>query len=37
MENVSGITVLGTGGERVELGSMWLHQPAVVVFVRHFG
>jgi hypothetical protein len=26
-----------TDGHQVRLGSLWLHQPAVIVFLRHYG
>jgi len=31
------ITLPDTDGREVRLGSLWLHQPAVVVFLRHYG
>jgi len=26
-----------TDGGELRLGSLWLHQPAVIVFLRHYG
>ena len=37
MEDLETVTVLDASGQSVELGSMWAHQPVVLVFVRHFG
>lgn len=31
------IVLLDSGSEPVRLGSLWHHQPAVIVFLRHYG
>lgn len=35
--DVSGLTVLDTGGDVVELESLWRNRRIVLVFLRHFG
>ena len=37
MMDLSQISVLDSTGVAVKLDSLWRSQPAVVVFVRHFG
>lgn len=36
-ERLRDVEVLGVDGEPVRLGSYWQQQPAIVVFVRHYG
>jgi hypothetical protein len=31
------ITLTDTDGRELRLGSLWLRQPAVIVFLRHYG
>jgi len=31
------IALPDTDGREIRLGSMWLQQPAVIVFLRHYG
>lgn len=31
------IELLDTSGQRVRLGQAWAEQPALLVFIRHFG
>ena len=31
------LTLRSDAGESVRLGSLWEHQPVVLVFIRHFG
>jgi hypothetical protein len=35
--DLADVTVLDTAGEVFRLGDAWNRQPAVVVFVRHYG
>lgn len=35
--NLRDVEVLDTAGEPVRLGDFWRQQPAVVVFIRHYG
>ena len=37
MTDLSQISVLDSSGVAVKLSSLWRSQPAVIVFVRHFG
>ena len=37
MKVLQGVSVLDTDGQRVLLEDLWSDQPAVLVFVRHFG
>lgn len=34
---LSNVTALDLDGHSVRLGSLWQAQPAVLVFIRHFG
>lgn len=34
---LSGIVLLDAHGREIRLGSLWEKQPAVVVFLRHYG
>lgn len=34
---LSDIALPDTGGREIRLGSLWAEQPAVVVFLRHYG
>ena len=36
-EQLRDISALDLDGQPVALGSLWREQPAVLVFVRHFG
>ena len=37
VDSLRDLTVLGTDGQPVRLGSLWEHRTVVLVFVRHFG
>ncbi|MEM7582299.1 MAG: hypothetical protein AAF560_02880 [Acidobacteriota bacterium] len=34
---LAGITLPDTDGQQIELGSLWQDQPAILVFLRHYG
>jgi hypothetical protein len=34
---LAGISLSNDRGESIRLGTLWAEQPAVVVFIRHFG
>jgi hypothetical protein len=36
-EALSGIVLPDADGVETRLGSLWLRQPAVIVFLRHYG
>jgi len=36
-ESLAGITLPDPDGREVRLGSLWEHNPAVIVFLRHYG
>ena len=36
-EALAGIVLLDADGHDVRLGSLWENQPAVIVFLRHYG
>ncbi|HLL23663.1 MAG TPA: hypothetical protein VK427_16105 [Kofleriaceae bacterium] len=36
-DDLASLTVLDEAGQTVVLGTLWRTQPAVLVFVRHFG
>ena len=36
-DDLATMTVLDAAGANVQLGTLWRDQPAVLVFVRHFG
>jgi hypothetical protein len=36
-DEVAALPLTGLDGQQVPFGSLWAAQPAVVVFLRHFG
>jgi len=36
-EKLAGIVLPDSGGHAVRVGSLWTDQPAVIVFLRHYG
>ena len=36
-ESLAAITLPDADGREVRLGSLWENQPAVIVFLRHYG
>lgn len=36
-DHLADVTALDTEGDAVRLGTFWQENPAVLVFVRHFG
>ncbi len=36
-DKLAGITLPDCDGQEIRLGSLWAHDPAVLVFLRHYG